>query len=43
MFKNSPFICYIFFAIDGIALSAQYLCCKFFWSALSVQQDFSFC
>jgi len=31
MFKNSPFICYIFFAIDGIILWRQLIPIRRWW------------
>jgi len=36
--------CSTYWVVVDFALSAQYVCCQFFfWSALSVHQDFSFC
>jgi len=37
------YCCLMHWVVADLALSAQYLCCQFFWSALSVHQDSSFC
>jgi len=37
------YCCSTYWAVVDLALSVQYLWCQFFWSMLSVHQDFSFC